>query len=137
MHPQHWPEDLDYTDKQVVVIGGGATAVTLIPAMADRTAHITMLQRSPSYIVSLPQKDALANLANRILGPERGYAFTRRKNIAIQTGFYRLCQRFPKTARRLIRHLTIKQLPEGYPVDEHFRPRYDPWDQRVCVVPQR
>ncbi len=135
VHPQRWPENLDYADKQVVVIGSGATAVTLIPAMAERAAHITMLQRSPSYIVSLPQKDALANLANRILGPERGYALTRRKNIAIQTGVYRFCQRFPKAARRLIRHLTIKQLPEGYPVDVHFRPRYDPWDQRLCVVP--
>jgi len=135
VHPQHWPEDLDYTGKQVVVIGSGATAVTLVPAMAERAAKITMLQRSPSYVVSLPQEDAIANLANRALGPERGYALTRRKNIAVQTGFYRFCRRFPNTARRLIRHLTIRQLPEGYPVDEHFRPRYDPWDQRVCVVP--
>jgi monooxygenase len=135
VHPQLWPEDLDYSGKRVVVIGSGATAVTLIPAMAERTAQITMLQRSPSYIMSLPQKDAIANLANRILGPQRGYAITRRKNIALQTGFYKFCQRFPKQARALIRRLTIKQLPEGYPVDEHFRPRYDPWDQRVCIVP--
>ena len=135
VHPQLWPEDLDYTDKRVVVIGSGATAVTLIPAMAKRTRQITMLQRSPSYIMSLPQKDPLATLANRLLGAERGYALTRRKNIALQTGFYRFCQRFPRQARRLIRHLTARQLPEGYPVDEHFRPRYDPWDQRLCVVP--
>jgi monooxygenase len=135
VHPQLWPQDLDYSGKRVVVIGSGATAVTLIPAMAEQTAHITMLQRSPSYVMSLPQKDALANLANRILGPQRAYAFTRRKNIALQTGFYKFCQRFPKQARAVIRRLTVKQLPEGYPVDEHFRPRYDPWDQRVCIVP--
>jgi monooxygenase len=135
VHPQQWPEGLDYDGKRVVVIGSGATAVTLIPAMAERTAQITMLQRSPSYIMSLPQKDALANLASRILGPARGYALTRRKNIALQTGFYKFCQRFPKQARALIRRLTVRQLPEGYPVDEHFRPRYDPWDQRVCIVP--
>jgi cation diffusion facilitator CzcD-associated flavoprotein CzcO len=135
VHPQQWPQDLDYDGKRVVVIGSGATAVTLIPAMAQRTAQITMLQRSPSYIMSLPSKDALASLASRILGPERGYALTRRKNIALQTAFYRFCRRFPKQARKLIRRLTIKQLPEGYPVDEHFRPRYDPWDQRVCIVP--
>jgi cation diffusion facilitator CzcD-associated flavoprotein CzcO len=135
VHPQQWPQDLDYDGKRVVVIGSGATAVTLIPAMAQRTGQITMLQRSPSYIMSLPQKDPLANLAGRLLGPERGYALTRRKNIALQTAFYRFCQRFPKQARKLIRRLTIKQLPDGYPVDEHFRPRYDPWDQRVCIVP--
>jgi monooxygenase len=135
VHPQQWPEQLDYDGKRVVVIGSGATAVTLIPAMAQRTAQITMLQRSPSYIMSLPQKDPLANLANRILGPERGYALARRKNIALQTGFYKFCQRFPRQARALIRRLTARQLPEGYPVDEHFRPRYDPWDQRVCIVP--
>jgi cation diffusion facilitator CzcD-associated flavoprotein CzcO len=135
VHPQQWPEDLDYAGKRVVVIGSGATAVTLIPAMAQQTAQITMLQRSPSYVMSLPQKDAIANLASRVLGPERGYAFTRRKNIALQTGFYKFCQRFPKQARALIRRLTARQLPDGYPVDEHFRPRYDPWDQRLCVVP--
>jgi cation diffusion facilitator CzcD-associated flavoprotein CzcO len=135
VHPQQWPDGLDYDGKRVVVIGSGATAVTLIPAMAQRTAQITMLQRSPSYIMSLPSKDGLANLFSRVLGPERGYALTRRKNIALQTAFYKFCQRFPKQARQLIRKLTIKQLPEGYPVDEHFKPRYDPWDQRVCIVP--
>jgi cation diffusion facilitator CzcD-associated flavoprotein CzcO len=135
VHPQLWPEDLDYDGKRVVVIGSGATAVTLIPAMAPRAAQITMLQRSPSYIMSLPRRDAIANLANRLLGPARGYAFTRRKNIALQTGFYRFCQRFPRQARALLRRLTARQLPAGYPVDEHFRPRYDPWDQRLCVVP--
>jgi cation diffusion facilitator CzcD-associated flavoprotein CzcO len=135
VHPQLWPADLDYSGKRVVVIGSGATAVTLIPAMAGRAAHITMLQRSPSYVVSLPSRDALANIAARLLGAERAYALTRRKNIAIQTGFYRFCRRHPRLARRLIRHLTVRQLPDGYPVEEHFNPRYDPWDQRVCIVP--
>ncbi|MDE3133084.1 MAG: NAD(P)/FAD-dependent oxidoreductase [Acidobacteriota bacterium] len=136
VHPQQWPEQLDYAGKRVVVIGSGATAVTLVPALAERAAQVTMLQRSPSYIVSLPQTDALAQQATRLLGAARGYALTRRKNIAIQMGVYRFCRRFPRQARRLIRHLTVRQLPAGYPVDEHFRPRYDPWDQRLCVVPR-
>ncbi len=135
IHPQQWPDELDYEGKRVVVVGSGATAVTLVPAMARKAARVTMLQRSPSYVMSLPRKDALANLANRLLGPERGYALTRRKNIALQTGFYKFCRRFPRQARALIRRLTARQLPDGYPVDEHFHPRYDPWDQRVCIVP--
>ena len=135
VHPQKWPENLDYEGKRVVVVGSGATAVTLVPAMAERAAHVTMLQRSPSYIMSLPRKDAIAIWLQRRLGPERGYEWARRKNILLQTGLYRFCQRFPRQARRLIRSLTVKQLPEGYPVDLHFRPRYDPWDQRLCFVP--
>jgi monooxygenase len=109
--------------------------VTLIPALAESAEHVTMLQRSPSYILSLPSKDAIAKHLMNWLGPERGYAWARRKNIAIQTWIYRFCQRYPKRARRLIRWLTIKQLPVGYPVDVHFNPRYDPWDQRLCLVP--
>ena len=135
VHPQQWPEDLDYGGRRVVVIGSGATAMTLVPAMAAGAAHVTMLQRSPSYVVSLPSRDGLANLAGRLLGAERGYALTRRKNIAIQTGFYRFCRRHPGLARRLIRRLAIRQLPDGYPVDTHFKPSYDPWSQRVCIVP--
>jgi cation diffusion facilitator CzcD-associated flavoprotein CzcO len=135
IHPQQWPEDLDYAGKRVVVIGSGATAVTLVPAIAQVAGHITMLQRSPTYIMSLPSKDAIAKLLLRLFGPERGYQLARRKNILLQTTVYRLCQRYPKQARALIRRLTAAQLPEGYPVDEHFRPRYDPWDQRLCAVP--
>jgi cation diffusion facilitator CzcD-associated flavoprotein CzcO len=135
VHPQKWPTDLEYEGKRVVVIGSGATAVTVVPAMAQTAAHVTMLQRSPSYIMSLPRKDPLAIKLQQWLGPERGYAWTRRKNIMLQTGLYKFCQRFPRQARKLIRGLTIKQLPDGYPVDLHFKPRYDPWDQRLCFVP--
>jgi cation diffusion facilitator CzcD-associated flavoprotein CzcO len=135
VHPQKWPEGLDYAGQRVLVIGSGATAVTLVPALADKAAHVTMLQRSPSYIMSIPRKDALANSLQRWLGPERGYELARRKNILLQTGLYKFCQRFPRQARKLIRRLTAKQLPDGYPVDLHFKPRYDPWDQRLCFVP--
>jgi monooxygenase len=135
VHPQQWPQDLDYAGKKVIVIGSGATAVTLIPAIAKEAALVTMLQRSPSYIIPLPSKDAVANLLQRVLGAQRGYQLSRRKNIWQQTAIYKLCQRYPRAARRALRWLTAKQLPEGYPVDEHFRPHYDPWDQRLCVVP--
>ena len=135
VHPQHWPEDLDYCDKRVVVIGSGATAVTLIPALAGTAAHVTMLQRSPSYVLSVPSSDRIANRLPKLLGTKRGYAITRRKNIARQRTIFRFCQAYPRTARRLIRFHIAKQLPKGYPVDEHFNPTYNPWDQRLCVVP--
>ncbi len=134
-HPQHWPEDLDYRGKRVVVIGSGATAVTLVPAMADEAEHVTMLQRSPTYVMPVPSKDAIANTLKKVFGNERGYAITRRKNIAQQRLIYRLFQRYPGAARRLIRHANAKRLPENYPVDEHFNPAYNPWDQRLCAVP--
>ncbi|MBX7435429.1 NAD(P)/FAD-dependent oxidoreductase [Mycobacterium sp. Y57] len=135
VHPQHWPEDLDYAGKKVVIIGSGATAVTLVPAMAPTAGHVTMLQRSPTYVMSVPGKDGFAITAQKLLGPERGYALARRKNILKQRGIYQFCQKFPNAARRLIRGLTAKDLPEGYPVDEHFNPTYNPWDQRLCAVP--
>ncbi|WP_431676717.1 flavin-containing monooxygenase [Kitasatospora sp. KL5] len=135
VHPQHWPEDLDYADKRVLVIGSGATAVTLVPAMAGTAAHITMLQRTPTYILPVPKRDTVGNLLKKVLGEERGHALTRRKNIAQQRAVWRLCQRYPKAARRLIRWINVRQLPAGYPVDEHFNPPYDPWDQRLCAVP--
>ena len=135
VHPQHWPEDLDYTDKKVVVIGSGATAVTLLPAMAGTAAHVTMLQRSPSYVLPVPSKDTFANVAQKVLGSKRGYALARRKNIVKQRAVYQFSQKYPGAARRLIRHLNAKELPAGYPVDEHFNPSYNPWDQRLCAVP--
>lgn len=135
VHPQHWPEDLDYQDKRVVVIGSGATAVTLIPAMAPDAAHVTMLQRTPSYVIPLPREDAIANALKRYLGDERGYAAARKKNIAIQRINFEFCQRFPKLARKIIRKVNADRLPEGFPVDTHFNPPYNPWDQRLCVVP--
>ncbi|HZQ32804.1 MAG TPA: NAD(P)/FAD-dependent oxidoreductase [Mycobacterium sp.] len=135
IHPQQWPEDLDYRGKRVVVIGSGATAVTLVPAMAGDAAHVTMLQRSPTYIMPVPSKDTIANALQKVLGKHRGYALTRRKNMLKQRAVYRVCQRYPRAARRLIRYINAKQLPAGYPVDEHFNPAYNPWDQRLCAVP--
>ncbi|MGN6242494.1 MAG: flavin-containing monooxygenase [Motilibacteraceae bacterium] len=135
VHPQEWPEDLDYAGKRVLVIGSGATAVTLVPAMAGTAAHVTMLQRTPTYVLPVPRKDPVATLLKRYLGDERGHALTRRKNIAQQRWIYRFCQRHPQAARRLIRKINTSMLPDGYPVDEHFNPPYDPWDQRLCTVP--
>ncbi len=135
VHPQFWPEDLDYAGKKVVVIGSGATAVTLIPSMTDDAEHVTMLQRSPSYIVTLPMKDPIANALRKFLPDELAYRLTRKKNVAVQTGIYAFAKKYPKALRKLIRAATTKQLPEGYEVDTHFKPKYDPWDQRLCTVP--
>lgn len=135
VHPQHWPEDLDYAGKRVVVIGSGATAVTLVPAMADQAAHVTMLQRTPTYVLPVPKNDVIANALKKLFGAERGYALTRRKNVAQQRFIWSFCQRRPKLARKIIRYLNASALPAGYPVDEHFNPPYNPWDQRLCTVP--
>jgi cation diffusion facilitator CzcD-associated flavoprotein CzcO len=135
VHPQHWPDDLDYAGKRVVVIGSGATAVTLVPEMAKTAAHVTMVQRSPSYILTLPAEDVLANKLRRLLGPRHAYTLTRWKNVVVSTLFYQLSRRRPETVRKLLRKLTIKQLPEGFDVDTHFKPAYNPWDQRLCFVP--
>jgi len=135
IHPQHWPEDLDYTGKKVVVIGSGATAVTLVPSMATTAGHVTMLQRSPTYVMPVPAKDGFANTARKLLGEDRGYALARRKNIVKQRAVYTFCQKYPTAARRLIRRINAGKLPAGYPVDEHFSPSYNPWDQRLCAVP--
>ena len=135
VHPQHWPEGLDYSGQRVVVIGSGATAVTLVPALAKAAGHVTMLQRTPTYVLPIPSVDPLTRLARALLPPDRAHAFMRRKNIAQQGLFWRFCQRFPGAARRFIRWVNQRELPDGYPVDEHFSPPYDPWDQRVCFVP--
>src|SRR5215212_650320 len=134
-HPQHWPKELDYSGKRVVVIGSGATAVTLVPAMAGRAEHVTMLQRSPSYIVSLPNVDPLAERAQRRLSANAAYSLVRWKNVLLQLGFFNLSRKAPKLVRRLIRNGLVRQLPAGYEVDVHFNPRYNPWDQRLCLVP--
>lgn len=135
VHPQHWPADLDYAAKKVVVIGSGATAVTLVPALAPEAAHVTMLQRSPTYILSLPSRDPLAKGLRRFLSAQRAYDLTRIKNV-IQAGLlYTLSQKQPALVRRMIRRMTQKLLPEDYPVDVHFKPTYGPWDQRLCLVP--
>jgi len=135
VHPQHWPDDLDYAGKRVVVIGSGATAVTLVPAMAQTAAHVTMLQRSPTYILAMPAEDVIATRLRALLGTRRGYTATRWKNVAVTTLIYKLSRRKPDMIRGWIRQMAIKQLPDGYDVDTHFKPAYNPWDQRLCLVP--
>jgi len=136
VHPQAWPEELDHTGKRVVVIGSGATAVTLVPALAESgAAHVTMLQRSPSYVLSLPGVDPVATRVRRWLPQRAAYAVTRWKGILFATGFYQLSRRRPAFVRRLLRKATVKELGADYPVDVDFRPRYDPWDERMCFVP--
>lgn len=135
VHPQHWPEDLDYAGKKVVVIGSGATAATLIPAMAKTAGHVTMLQRSPSYIIPVPRQDPIANKLRDLLPAGLAYKITRTININRQRLLYRTSQKFPKQMRALIRRVNVRALPEGFEVDTHFNPAYNPWDQRMCVVP--
>jgi len=135
IHPQHWPESLDYAGKRVVVIGSGATAVTLVPAMAAQAEQVTMLQRSPTYVVSLPAEDPIAKGLRRFLPDRAVYAIVRWKNVMLQLGSYRLSRRRPELMKKLIRRGLVNSLPPGYDVDTHFKPRYDPWDQRLCMVP--
>jgi monooxygenase len=136
VHPQHWPEDLDYSNKRVVVIGSGATAVTLVPAMVDEgAAHVTMLQRSPTYIVALPGSDPIADALRRRLPARVAYPIVRWKNVLLQATMYHLSRRAPGFIKRLLRRGVERQLPAGYDIDTHFTPRYDPWDQRICLVP--
>ncbi|MBN1529502.1 MAG: NAD(P)/FAD-dependent oxidoreductase, partial [Thermoleophilaceae bacterium] len=135
VHPQHWPEDLDYTGRRVVVVGSGATAMTIVPAMAERAEHVTMLQRTPTYVLPAPAVDPLADRLKKWLGPERAHRVARRKNILLARAVYRGSQRWPDRVRRLIRAINVRALPEGYDVDTHFNPPYNPWDQRLCLVP--
>ena len=135
VHPQQWPEDLDYAGKRVVVIGSGATAATLIPSMAQKAAHVTMLQRSPTYMLALPGKDPIARALRRALPAGAAYRVTRQLMAARMSWSFKLCCRYPRQARRVLRWLTARQLPPGYPVDTHFNPSYNPWDERMCVVP--
>jgi cation diffusion facilitator CzcD-associated flavoprotein CzcO len=135
IHPQHWPEDLDYAGKRIVVIGSGATAVTLIPSLADKAGHVTMLQRSPTYIVSMPASDPLANALRRFL-PSRvsGPIIRWFKALTTQASYF-LSKRRPELVKSVLRRQVVRQLPAGYDVDTHFTPRYNPWDQRLCLVP--
>ena len=135
VHPQFWPEDLDYTDKRVVVIGSGATAVTLVPAMAPSAAHVTMLQRSPTYIVSLPGEDPLAKLLRRRLPAKLAYALVRWKNVTMVTLSFQLSRRWPKFMKRVFLKGVERNLPPDFDVRTHFKPRYNPWQQRLCLVP--
>ena len=135
VHPQSWPQDLDYTGKRIVVIGSGATAVTLVPAMARTAAHVTMLQRSPTYITSLPAKDAIAKWLRKVLPLRAAYRVARAKNVLLTMFFFTLSRRRPELFKRLIRAGQKKMLPPDYAYDTHLEPRYQPWDQRLCLVP--
>jgi len=135
VHPQHWPAQLDCAGKRVVVIGSGATAVTLVPALAEGAEHVTMLQRSPSYVVSVPAHDQFAAMLQRRLGARSAYALVRWKNVLLTMLNFQLCRRAPRLMSRFFRRLAAKQLPSGYDLDTHLRPTYDPWDQRLCLVP--
>ncbi len=134
IHPQFWPEDLDFAGKEVVVIGSGATAVTLLPSLAETAGHVTMLQRSPSYILTQPGEDKLAQLMRKVMPANLAQRAIRRKNATLAIGLYLLCKRFPKQAKRILIGLAKKQLPEDYDL-ANFTPRYNPWDQRLCLVP--
>ncbi len=135
VHPQEWPEDLDYKGKRVVVIGSGATAMTLIPAMAPDVAHITMLQRSPTYVISMPDKDRVANTLRKVLPERAAYAITRWKNIKFQQYAYRKTRTDPEMVRKKLLDAVRKELGPDYDVEKHFTPTYNPWDQRLCLLP--
>ena len=135
IHPQFWPQDLDYSGKRVVVIGSGATAMTLVPEMAKTAAHVTMLQRSPTYVISRPSVDSIAIALNKVLPSRWAYAITRWKNVLMGMYFYSVSQRKPAAVKAYLLGLVRKVMGENYDVDKHFSPSYGPWDQRVCVVP--
>ena len=134
--PQFWPKDLDYSGKKIAVVGSGATAVTLVPSLIESGAdHVTMVQRSPTYIMNLPNRNGLFIALNKILPSKWAFRFTRWKNISLQMISFGLAKLFPKMMKGLLMKAAAKDLPENYPVEKHFNPRYNPWDQRLCVVP--
>jgi cation diffusion facilitator CzcD-associated flavoprotein CzcO len=135
VHPQFWPENLDYAGKKVVVIGSGATAVTIVPEMAKTAAHVVMLQRSPTYMVSRPSEDTIANALRKALPSKVAYGITRWKNVLLQMLFFKLARKRPAKVKEKLLEEVRKLLPEGYDVATHFTPRYNPWDQRLCLVP--
>lgn len=134
VHPQKWPNDLDYANKRIVVIGSGATAVTLVPALAEHAAHVTMLQRSPSYIVTRPAEDILANLLRKFLPDNAAYAASRWKNVLLGTFFYNVARTRPKVFKWMVARGVRRQLGKQYDA-KHFTPPYNPWDQRLCIAP--
>ncbi|MFN0246651.1 MAG: flavin-containing monooxygenase [Kofleriaceae bacterium] len=134
VHPQFWPDDLDYANKRVVVIGSGATAVTLVPELARKAAHVTMLQRSPTYVVTVPGKDPIAEMMRGKVPPRAAYGITRWKNVLFGMAFFAFSRRFPKRAKRFLINQVKKSLGPSFDAT-HFTPNYSPWDQRLCLVP--
>jgi monooxygenase len=135
VHPQHWSPDIECDGKRIVVIGSGATAVTLVPELAKRAVHVTMLQRSPTYVVSLPDIDRIADWMRQRLPTDSAYAMTRWKNVLLGMGFYAYCRRFPEHAKRVLVGQVRRQLRGKVDISTHFTPSYNPWDQRMCLVP--
>lgn len=135
IHPQFWPEDLDYTGKKMVIIGSGATAVTMLPIVADKTAHVTMLQRSPSYIMSLPSRDVIGKFWHAILPESWAAKIDRIRFMLVSYGFFYFCRSFPNAAKKILAKVTKAQLPDTIPLDPHFKPSYNPWEQRLCLCP--
>ena len=134
VHPQKWPDQLDYANKRIVVIGSGATAITLVPSIAKHAKHVTMLQRSPSYVVMRPSEDKVANLLRRCLPDHSAYGLTRWKNVMLTTFFYNLARKRPKLFKWMVARGVRKQIGEQYE-SKHFTPPYNPWDQRLCIAP--
>ncbi|MGU3650220.1 flavin-containing monooxygenase [Mycolicibacterium sp. A43C] len=134
VHPQFWPEDLDHAGKRIVVIGSGATAISLVPALSATAGHVTMLQRSPTYMMSMPAVPKPTEAVRRMLPRKIAHQVVRFRNAWMHYFIYVFFRSMPKLGRKLIRQTTISALPSGYPVDVHFKPRYDPWDQRMCLV---
>jgi monooxygenase len=135
VHPQAWPEGLDVAGKRVVVIGSGATAFTLVPALARSASHVTMLQRSPTYVASLPEKSPVVAMLRRLLPAQQAGLAAKWFHALLTQAFYRTCRRYPKLVRRMLARGLQRQLPPDYDIATHFTPRYDPWDQRFCAVP--
>lgn len=135
VHPQHWPEDLDYAGKKVVVIGSGATAVTLIPSLAEKAELVTMLQRSPTYMISRPRVDDFTEAIRNILPRRVSHSIVRFRNALYTMLIWVLARKAPKLTKRLLRKMAVDNLPVGFDIDKHFKPRYEPWDQRLCLIP--
>lgn len=134
VHPQKWPEDLDYAGKKVVVIGSGATAITVVPAMSTTASHVTMLQRTPTYVVARPDTDKFANFMRKVLPPRAAYAVTRKKNTVMQQFVYGKTRTAPHVVKKKILDAVRAELGPDYDVEKHFTPPYNPWDQRLCLV---
>jgi monooxygenase len=135
VHPQHWPEGLDCAGRRIAVIGSGATAVTLVPALAREAAHVTMVQRSPTYIAAVPARDPIADALRRRLPARAAHALVRWKNALLAQTVFRFSRRRPRAIKALLRRGLERRLPPGYDIDTHFTPRYNPWEQRLCLVP--